>query len=70
MMAVKLRPGPAFSAEPPTFLFEGPYFSDFVVAKDGRFLMIKEQAAAIAGERRIVVVLNWLTELKSRLSQK
>jgi hypothetical protein len=70
MMAVKLRPGPAFSAEPPTFLFEGPYFSDFVVAKDGRFLMIKEQAATIAGERRIVVVLNWLTELKSRLSQK
>jgi serine/threonine protein kinase len=70
MMAVKLRPGPTFSAEPPTVLFKGPYLSDFVVAKDGRFLMIKAPVVTDTGERRIVVVLNWFTELKSRLSQK
>jgi len=64
------RPGPGFSTEPPRVLFEGPYLSDFVVAKDGRLLMIKEPAATRAGERRIVLVLNWLTELKARLSQK
>jgi hypothetical protein len=32
--------------------------------------MIKAPARTAASERRIVVVLNWLTELKARLSQK
>jgi Tol biopolymer transport system component len=69
MMAVSLRPGRTFSYADPVELFTGPYV-DFDLARDGRFLMIKEPAAPPPAENRIVVVLNWFTELKARLARR
>jgi Tol biopolymer transport system component len=69
MMAVSLRPGRSFSHADPVELFQGPYL-DFDIARDDRFLMIKEPAAPSPPENRIVVVLNWFTELKARLGKR
>jgi serine/threonine protein kinase len=73
MMAVDYSAQPAFSADKPRMLFEGPYlptprsFPDYDVSPDGqRFLMLRapEQAQAAAP---INVVLNWFEELKQKV---
>ncbi len=68
---VPIRTAPTFSAGAPTKLFETRYYAGegghtYDVSPDGqRFLMIK--AAGTDEAPSMVVVLNWLEELKARL---
>jgi hypothetical protein len=73
---VPIQTSPTFIAGAPKKLFDGPYIGNaywrtFDVAADGRFLMIRDNAA---GERQtranIVVVMNWLEELKGHLMKQ
>ena len=74
LMLVDYEGGQSFSAGKPRVLFEGPYvltprsFPDYDVSPDGqRFLMLKpaedQQSAS-----QIVVVQNWVEELKQKVS--
>ena len=71
---VPIRTAPTFSAGTPTRLFDTRYYAGeaghpYDVSPDGqRFLMIK--AAGTDQAPRMVVVLNWLEELKARLPMK
>ena len=73
MMAVDITTEPFFSAGNPRLLFEGEYLRPvrslalYDVAPDGqRFLMVQEsEQESAAGQ--INVVLNWFTDLKSRM---
>ena len=71
MTRVPVQTTPTFSAGPATTLFETRYFSGaaartYDVSPDGqRFLMIKQAAAEQA--QTMVVVLNWVEELKAKL---
>jgi Tol biopolymer transport system component len=74
MMAVSVNLQPGFSADKPVVLFEGPWlatrgtFQHYDVAPDGkRFLMLKT-ADQDQGVQRIVVIQNWLEELKRRMA--
>ena len=73
LMLVDYEAGQSFSAGKPRVLFEGPYvptprsFPDYDVSPDGqRFLMLKpaedQQPAS-----QIVVVQNWVEELKQKV---
>ena len=75
--AVSVHTTPVFSVDSPTKLFEGRYYANengrtYDVSPDGQqFLMIK----AIASDDlyklpSMVVVLNWLEELKARVPPK
>jgi hypothetical protein len=75
MMSVAVEPGPKFSVGTPRVLFEGGYVEElentgahnYDVAGDGqRFLMIApaEGEATERARPKIVVVQNWLEELK------
>jgi hypothetical protein len=79
LMAVPVQTTPSFSAGNPARLFENRYLTPnlgrtYDVSSDGqRFLMIKSAAAdRAAGDAlpNIVVVLNWLEELKQRVPVK
>ncbi len=76
MMAVPVQTTPTFSKGNPTKLFGGRWFvgqtgRTYEVAKDGRFLMIRDAAAADGGEpRSITVWLNWVDDLKQRIPTK
>ena len=65
MVAVTVSTDAGFTYGAPTVLFEGDYYSssrrNYDVAKDGRFLMIKDEESL---RREIHVVLNWFEELK------
>ena len=82
MMAVKVKSKPTFELEKPSPLFKvGAYMVNpsvrnlhpWDVDTDGkRFLMVKPaetvgEGSAAAEPRKIVVVLNWLEELKQRV---
>lgn len=81
LMATPVQGSPAFRAGNPTPLFEGRSLllegrlignsgRTYDVAPDGRFLMTKFAAAvagAQAGTPGIIVVQNWLEELKQRV---
>ena len=54
-----------FAFDPPVRIFEGPYAEDYDFSPDGKFLMVKNPPDAPAANR-IVVILNWLEELRSR----
>ena len=76
-MAVPIQTTPTFSAGNPTKLFEGQWFRGqsgrtYDIAKDGRFLMIKDAPAGNpnAAAASIVVVLNWTEELKRLVPTK
>jgi len=74
MTRVPIQTTPTFSAGTPTKLFDTRYFSAAVgrsydVSPDGqRFLMIK--TAGTEQAPTMVVVLNWIEELKARLPAK
>jgi serine/threonine-protein kinase len=80
LTVVSVHTGPTFSADTPTELFEGPYFAagefdrNYDVSPDGqRFLMIKY--AAGGGNQAdtpasMIVVVNWVEELKARVPGK
>ena len=67
--------GPTFSAGAPVAVLQSPYAAPFAwrmfdVTADGtRFLMIKHQFSQTAA-RTIVVVQNWVEELKRILPSK
>jgi serine/threonine-protein kinase len=76
LMAVPVATSPPFSAGTPTRLFKGqyyqglPHFGTYDVAPDGqRFLMIKDDGPPddSANPSQIVLVQNWLEELKARV---
>ena len=80
MMAVRVGPGAPLSVTAPRKLFDDRYFSKgnthtgYDVARDGRFLMVKDpnvsQASPAAGalpQTNFIVVLNWFEELKQKL---
>ena len=75
LMAVPVQTTTTFTAGTPSKLFEGPYFGElggrsYDVSLDGqRFVMIKNPPAEDqAGAENIVIVLNWLEELKRRVA--
>ena len=79
VMVVGVEPGPTFRAGIPRLLFEGDYVQElelsgahnYDVSRDGqRFLMMVPAPAEELGENarpRIVVVQNWLEELRRRV---
>ena len=78
LTAVSVRTAPTFSADTPTKLFDGRYVTGLTgraydVSPDGqRFLMIKDNAEGDQPSMpaSLVVVLNWLEELKTRVPAK
>ena len=77
MMAVPVHSTPAFSAGTPTKLFDTRYFAagnarTYDVSRDGqKFLMIKNAGGdSTSTPTGIVVVLNWVEELKVRVPTK
>jgi len=80
VMAVSVEAGPVFNAGKPKELFQGTYaltraneavVPHWDISPDGkRFLMMKPpvstgaMAAAAGSRQKIIVVLNWLEELK------
>jgi Tol biopolymer transport system component len=70
VMAVTITTTPTFSAGTPRVLFEGPFRIDgpvraYDVSPDGqRFLMVREVPQQPARISQIVLVQNWLEELK------
>lgn len=72
IMAATVRTEPNFSVAPATRLFAGAYSMNepgrtFDVGPDGRFLMIKQGASPVLNDARMVLVQNWIEELKSRV---
>jgi hypothetical protein len=69
-MAVPITTTPTFSAGTPRVLFEGPFridgpFRGYDVTPDGqRFLMVREVPQQPGRVSQIVLVQNWLEELK------
>jgi serine/threonine-protein kinase len=84
IMAVPIQPGPGFSAGDPKMIIDGPYAGvpgrgvvalsgrTYDVSRDGqRFLMIKGSASTeAAAPMQIIVVQNWLEELKHLVPTK
>ncbi len=79
LTTVPIQTKPAFKAGTPTRLLETRYFSagqgrSYDVSPDGqRFLMIKQMQATDEAVNRtlsIVVVQNWIEELKSKVPTK
>ena len=74
MTRVPIQTAPTFSAGIPTKVFDTRYFNggpgrSYDVSPDGqRFLMIKASGTEQAPS--MVVVLNWLEELKAKLPAK
>jgi eukaryotic-like serine/threonine-protein kinase len=66
------RPQQLFSTRyQPGFTTLGIDFRGYDVARDGqRFLMIKEPAESTPQAQRVVVVVNWMTELRARMLTK
>ena len=79
LMSVPVKPGPTWTAGTPSKLIEASYFRGgggndsrmYDVSPDGkRFLMIKQDVSANQPAARIVVVQNWLEELKRLVPTK
>jgi len=78
MMAVEITTQPGFSAGKPKMLFSGQHVyapgsdstPDYDVSADGqRFLMLDEgEDGTASATTQVVVVQNWLEELKRRVS--
>jgi Tol biopolymer transport system component len=68
LMAVSIEPGAEFSAGRPQLLFEGQFAAPggraYDVAPDGRFLMMKTVSESESPTASLIVVQNWLEELK------
>ena len=73
MMAVTVATAPTFVASTPRLLFEGRYgatgiLRPYDVSVDGqRFLMVKQKERAPVSASQMVLVQNWLEELKARV---
>ena len=73
MMAVSVATAPRFAASPPRVLFEGRYGATggvrpYDVSLDGqRFLMVTQKERAPISASQMILVQNWLEELKARV---
>jgi dipeptidyl aminopeptidase/acylaminoacyl peptidase len=68
MIAVDVQTTPSFRAGAPKELFGGTYVLGFDVSPDGqRFLMIKPPSVQAMRADQLVVVVNWMDELRRRL---
>ena len=66
MMSAMLARDPALRVVSHKPLFEGPYETDYDVSHDGsRFLMIETETSGL----NLVVIPNWLTELRAKLKR-
>jgi len=71
LMAVDVSTKPTFSSGKPHLLFEGRYWSDFLiqaydVSRDGQtFLMVKE-SDGVTDDTQINVIVNWAEELRQK----
>ena len=77
VMAVPVTTTPAFSAGTPRVLFEGPFridggsFRNYDVTADGqRFVLVQEVERPPARVSQMVLVQNWVEELKQRVPVK
>jgi serine/threonine-protein kinase len=76
MMVVAVTSTPTFVASPPRMLFEGRYGATAIVRPydvrpDGqRFLMVKQKDRAPIFVSQMILVQNWLEELKARVPTK
>ncbi len=78
MMSARLDPGARLDFADPVALFRVPdellvadatYYTPWDVARDGRFLMVRQVAGGPPPIRMLVVVENWIEELKARLKR-
>jgi eukaryotic-like serine/threonine-protein kinase len=76
MMAVAVQPGPSFVSSKPEALFNMQWYSlsifasSYDVAPDGRFMLMKSATQDAAdGRQRLIVVSNWIEEVKARSSR-
>jgi serine/threonine-protein kinase len=75
LYAVPIGAGPGFQPGKPEALFDAPnpnslvYGRHYDVARDGRFVLIR-QAEASTAPSSVVVVLNWYDELKAKMERK
>ena len=74
MIAVPVTTTPAFSVGTPRILFEGPFrtdggaFRNYDVDADGqRFVMVREVEQPPAKVSQMVLVQNWIEELKTHV---
>jgi dipeptidyl aminopeptidase/acylaminoacyl peptidase len=72
MMRVAVTTSPSFSHDPPQRLFDASAYEwnigrNFDLAPDGRFLMVRPYQADDDRPEEVVVVLNWLEDLKARM---
>ena len=76
MMSVAVTTGATFVASPPRMLFEGRYGATAImrpydITPDGqRFLMVKQKDRAPISASQMILVQNWLEELKARVPTK
>jgi eukaryotic-like serine/threonine-protein kinase len=76
MMTVAVTATPTFVASPPRMLFEGRYGATAIVrpydvSPDGqRFLMVKQKDRVSISASQMILVQNWLEELKARVPTK
>ena len=76
MMAVTVGLGPTFTAGAPRVLFQGNYgatagIRGYGVTADGRrFLMVQQKERPPVRASEMILVQNWLEELKARVPAK
>lgn len=75
MMGVRVEPGSSWRTTPAAQVLQGRYFEagtgsprTFDIARDGRFLMIKQDAST--APRNLIVVQNWFRDLQQRFVAK
>ena len=72
MMVVPVQSKPAFTAGTPRMLFEGRYgatanIRGYDVAPDGRFLMVQQKDRPAMRVAEMIIVQNWVEELKQKV---
>ena len=67
VMATRVLPGQEFSMAPPRPLFSGRYDNDFAVSPDGNRLLMVRLGANEAGATSLVLISDWLAELRQRV---
>jgi eukaryotic-like serine/threonine-protein kinase len=72
MMVVPVQSKPALTAGTPRMLFEGRYgatanIRGYDVAPDGRFLMVQQKDRPAMRVSEMIIVQNWVEELKQRV---
>jgi len=75
MMRVPVTFTPTFAHELPQPLFDASSYEsgigrNFDIASDGRFLMVETEEAAVGEQPELVVVVNWLDEVRARVKRR